>query len=108
MWALRQYQVENNMDTHSELPPSDVFSEAMLAAINALKLIKDDPELQEAVKVLARNSTLQEAAREFSRIFRPDDPTPSKDIHKKIDNTPEEPIERDASSMTYSTRRRRR
>jgi hypothetical protein len=30
------------MDTHSELTPSDVFSEAMLAAINALKLIKDD------------------------------------------------------------------
>ena len=82
--------------THSEPSPSDAFSGVMLAVINVLKLVKHDPKLRDAVQVLSRNPQIQEAAREFSRIFRPDDPTPSKDIHKEIDNTPEEPIERDA------------
>ncbi len=81
--------------THSELPPSDAFSNAMLAVINALKLIKDDPQLQEAVEVLARNSKLQEAARALSRMFAPTDPTPRGDIHKAIDNSHSESIESD-------------
>ena len=73
---------------HSELPPSDVFSGAMLAVINALKLVKDDPKLREAVQVLARNPQVQEAARGFSQHFRPHDPSPTEEIHTAIDNSP--------------------
>jgi CheY-like chemotaxis protein len=74
-------------ETHSAPLPSDAFSGAMLAVINALKLAKDDPQLRDAVQVLARNPQVQEAARGLSRIFTPDDSTPSEDIHTAIDNT---------------------
>jgi len=79
--------------THSETLPSNAFADSMLAVINALKLVKDDPDLRNAVETLARNPRLQEAARGLSRMFRPDEASPNKDIHKEIDNTPKEPIE---------------
>jgi len=75
--------------THSELPPCDPFSGAMLAVINALKQVKDDPKLREAVQVLARNPQVKEAARGLSYIVAPTEPSPTEEIHTAIDNSPE-------------------
>jgi CheY-like chemotaxis protein len=74
--------------THTEPSPSDAFSGAMLAVINALKLVKDDPQIRDAVQVLARNPQVQKAARELANIFAPTDSIQNEEIYAAVDNSP--------------------
>ena len=91
--------------THSELPPCDPFSGAMLAVINALRLVKDDPKLREAVQVLARNPQVQEAARGLSYFSPPLSPARLKKFIRRWTIHRSRWKATRLSSMRYSIRR---
>src|SRR2546427_5538444 len=73
--------------THSELPPGDPTSEALLLVIDALRLaIKDNPQLREALaQFLAK------------LIPDPAEQTPREAISKVVDNSPPESMGIDQS-----------